>query len=69
VHSCNWLCRVLCFLSAHRWTHPGGHCICCGKCDEFFGPHDHDEEPTRLDEFFNEVESKLPGDLWDEDDV
>jgi len=20
---------------------PGGHCEDCGKCDDFFGPHNH----------------------------
>ena len=30
-----------CAFGMHRWDMPGGHCEECGKCDEFFGPHDH----------------------------
>jgi hypothetical protein len=32
-----------CWLGQHRWDMPGGHCEKCGKCDEFFGPHRHDD--------------------------
>jgi hypothetical protein len=30
-----------CRIGLHRWNMPGGHCDDCGKCDEFFGPHNH----------------------------
>jgi hypothetical protein len=31
--------KILCFIGAHHWSDPGGHCIDCGKCDELFYPH------------------------------
>lgn len=33
-----------CWFGAHKWDMPGGHCERCGKCDEFFGKHDHSKE-------------------------
>ncbi len=30
------LSRLLCLLGAHRWSHPGGECECCGLHDDFF---------------------------------
>jgi len=32
-----------CWFGAHKWDMPGGHCERCGKCDEFFGKHNHNE--------------------------
>ena len=36
-----------CWMGLHRWDSPGGHCEKCGKCDEFFGPHDHHSPNNR----------------------
>ena len=36
-----------CWLGLHRWDYPGGHCEKCGKCDEFFGPHEHQSPNDR----------------------
>lgn len=44
-HECYFLCRMFCFMQLHRWDAPGGHCECCGECDELFGPHDEKEAP------------------------
>lgn len=36
----NWLAKLfdkmLCGMRMHRWSHPGGHCLSCGKRDDFF---------------------------------
>jgi hypothetical protein len=35
--------RWLCWIGVHAWDLPGGHCQDCGACDEFFGPHEHED--------------------------
>lgn len=37
----SWL---LCLMGCHHWSDPGGHCLDCGKCDEFFHSHVHCRE-------------------------
>jgi len=31
--------KILCFFGLHYWEYPGGHCMDCHACDEFFGRH------------------------------
>lgn len=49
-HSCSWRCRVWCFLQLHRWSHPGGHCVCCGRRDgDFLTDRERAEVYRRLE--------------------
>ena len=31
--------KLWCRIGLHKWDSPGGHCVDCGICDEFLGPH------------------------------
>jgi hypothetical protein len=35
----------------HEWDKLGGHCVNCGACDQYLGPHDHtrSKEHTKKD--------------------